>query len=190
MLTSKKFWNLFTEDNLLIAQSDTMLMDSAEEYFAKILEKNYAFLGAPWSYTCHACQAPLDGGCGHMIDQKVVASMAPHMVGNGGLSLRNRSAALRALEKYKLEKVEAVASRVFPQANASVQEGCTNEDVFFCKSFFGVENMPTRQEALEFSIEQVPPFSWNSGPCAIGCHKPWGYMHPALVKGILEKSKF
>jgi phosphoribosylanthranilate isomerase len=150
---------------VLIAQTDALFLKPATDYFKKLLEDPPSFLGAPWAYTCQVCQAPLTGGCGHMIDQAIVCTI-PEMVGNGGLSFRNVHDMIAVLN----DKNTAI-----------------NEDVFYCKAFSGKFKMPTRLEAMEFCIEQVPPISWP--PTSYACHKPYGYLPAPLVKGILEYYK-
>ncbi len=151
---------------VLIAQTDALFLKNATEYFKMLLLDPPSFLGAPWSYMCQVCQAPLTGGCGHMIDQAIVCTI-PEMVGNGGLSFRNVHDMIAVLN----DKNKAI-----------------NEDVFYCKAFSDRKfKMPTRLEALEFCIEQVPPISWP--PTAFACHKTYGYLPAPVVKGILEYYK-
>ena len=81
-----------------------------------------------------------------MIDQAIVASI-PSMVGNGGLSFRHIPTMLKALAAYPNGNIKA-----------------TNEDVFYSKAFTLMdETMPTRAEALEFCVEQVPELGYSHG---------------------------
>ena len=180
-------------DWVLVAQTDTLLMQPADGFLQGLVDRQVAFTGAPWSFVCGVCSGPLAGGCGHMIDQRAVASLAPAMVGNGGLSFRHVPSLLRALEARRLDAAphEAVL-RAWGAASSSapLQAGTTNEDVFFCKTLredVGAQ-LADRATALAFAIEQVPPLEWApSGPLAIGAHKPWAYLPDKLVAALLAR---
>jgi hypothetical protein len=127
-----------------------------------------------------------------MIDQEVVCSLAPSMVGNGGLSLRDSQVMKDICQKSCLDSTPCPKiSQLWnvPQGRKTLK-GTTNEDVFFCKSIV-LQNlpMPSRQEALEFAIEQVGPLSWNDSP-AIGMHKPWMYLPLPLVSALFEQISY
>lgn len=72
MLTSPEFWQLFTEEKLLIFQSDTLLTGTNIEEF-----ECYDYIGAP---------------CGRF-DERFIA--------NGGLSLRSRGLMLKCLREFR-----------------------------------------------------------------------------------------
>lgn len=191
LFTAPAFWELLPS-KVLIAQTDTLLMKPATEHVEAFLSK-YAFVGAPWSYLCQRCQKPLAKKCGHMIDQDIVCSLAPAMVGNGGLSVRDsnimkeicQSSCLDFLPCPKISQLWKV-----PQGRTIVK-GTTNEDVFFCKSIaLRSLPMPSRKEALEFAIEQVGPLEWSDSPCAVGLHKPWMYLPLPLVSALFEQIKY
>ena len=117
-----------------------------------------------------------------MIDQAIVSSI-PSMVGNGGFSLRHIPTMLKALETYSM----LTPDLPWAKGKGCTRFGASNEDVFYCKAFTLMkETMPTRLEALDFCIEQVPPMEWGSVP--LGMHKPWVYLPPGVVKGILDMS--
>jgi hypothetical protein len=193
LFTSPGFWSMLPK-YVLIAQTDTLLMKPAETMLEGFIAKDYAFVGAPWNYSCQRCKKPLSESCGHMIDQVAVWSMAPHMVGNGGLSFRNAR---------KMEEICSVSSlQPFPcgtvarvwmpkPLNRTAILGTTNEDVFYCKVLTDQGHaMPTRIEALEFAVEQVAPLAWSGGPPALGAHKPWAYLPLPLVESMLDLVKY
>ena len=174
LLTSRDFWGSIPYEWALITQTDVVLMDpQASTFLQTLIDTNTHFTGAPWSNQCGVCSGPLSGGCGHMIDQAVLASLSPHFVGNGGLSFRHVPSLLDALQSYSLGKLA----------------GCTNEDVFFCKAFTLLKkSIASRDVALKFAIEQIAPFEWNdSGPLAMGAHKPWSYLPDKLCAAILAR---
>lgn len=200
LFTSPAFWSHIEAEYIFITQTDTMLMRHADASLQEAIDKNLAFLGAPWNYTCTACQAPLDLGCGHMIDQRVVSSLGPDMIGNGGFCLRKKSLMLEALKRWKLDVAQPVAevASVWPHASGTVkQEGCTNEDVFYNKCFSilkqeGLDiNLASREQGIAFAIEQIGPWVWpKRGAVALGCHKPWVYLPPNLTRAILERTEY
>ncbi len=182
LLTSPAFWQTFKYEWVLTMQTDTVLLKPATQHLEALISKGIKFIGAPWSYVCNVCQNPLSCGCGHMIDQAIVASI-PGMVGNGGLSLRHIPTMLKALDTYNMLTPELS----WPKGKGTIRFGASNEDVFFSKAFTLMkETMPTRLEAMEFCVEQVAPVEWGSVP--LGLHKPWVYLPPGIVKGILDKS--
>jgi hypothetical protein len=77
MLTSKSFWEEMPFENILIFQTDTLLLDSNLDVFLE-----YDYVGAPWNKNL---------GWLHSSE---------HVTGNGGLSLRTKSGMLRALETF------------------------------------------------------------------------------------------
>jgi hypothetical protein len=195
LFTRPSFWKALGDmEWVMIAQTDTMLMKPAEQAVEDLIERKLHFVGAPWSFSCGVCGGPLDGGCGHMIDQAVVASLAPDMVGNGGLSLRHVPSMLQALEKFRLEAglVQELVTKWGPTPDsAALLKGTTNEDVFFCKAFkeLGL-TIADRNTGLQFAVEQIAPFAWNpvsDGPLSLGAHKPWAYLPDKLVKGMFDR---
>ena len=74
LLTSVKFWEDMPFENVLIFQTDTLLLDNDLDKFLK-----YDYVGAPWKKSFSWLHGP-----------------ETHVVGNGGLSLRKRSGMIRA----------------------------------------------------------------------------------------------
>ena len=193
LFTRSSFWKELGElDWVLIAQTDTMLMRPATDELESLISRGIRFVGAPWNFSCGVCGGPLDGKCGHMIDQAVVASLAPAMVGNGGLSLRHVPSMLQALQHFFLDAPqvkELVEKWGATPDTAKTLSGTTNEDVFFCKAFADLGfALADRATGLEFAIEQIAPFEWKpTGTLALGAHKPWAYLPDKLVKGIFDR---
>lgn len=187
LFTHPKFWSVLPTW-VLIAQTDTLLLQPAKIFLDSLIAKNIQYCGAPWNYLCHRCKKPLDEQCGHMIDQKRLVTLGPHMVGNGGLSFRNSKRMLEVCTQFCLESppCKTVLAKWGKLSERSTVQGTTNEDVFFCSSLASHE-IPSRIEALEFAIEQVPPLSWTQTVPSIGAHKPWMYLQKSLVESILKK---
>jgi hypothetical protein len=119
------------------------------------------------------CALPICEGvpcCGHMLDHAVLQKLAPNLVGNGGFSLRRRSAMLRVLDKF-----------------AFAGAGLTNEDTFFCHGLAQLGGVVApRDVALTFAVEQVPPTFLSLGkPAAVGLHKCYAYLRAPTVAALL-----
>jgi hypothetical protein len=200
LFTTAEFWESFPCRWILIMQTDTMLMRNADATLQSFIDRKLSYVGAPWNYSCTACQAPIDQGCGHMIDQRVVASLAPDMIGNGGMCFRDKNKILAVLQQYKLDaKLDANVLKAWKtdtnEKPRLLQLGCTNEDVFYAKSMREMPDctFPSRLEALDFAVEQIGPVSWpaeHKRAVALGCHKPWVYLPPNLVRGILSRAEY
>jgi hypothetical protein len=133
LLKSIKFWELVKGEIILSFQTDSLLLRSNIEEFL-----DYDFIGAPWS-------KPKEG----------------KFVGNGGLSIRNKSKTIEYLKKYENE------------------EGVW-EDIFFVKHLEDYQ-LPDILTAMKFSVEDI------FYPYPIGLHRPIKIPLP-LLKLILDKS--
>lgn len=192
LFTCPEFWKQLPR-YVLIAQTDTLLMKPASEYLESFIARNFSFVGAPWSYSCNRCKKPLSEGCGHMIDQVVVNSLAPHMVGNGGLSFRDTHTMIEICSRYCLEAkpCDLVSLAWSRPTGREVMKGTTNEDVFYNMGIRTLNKpVPSRLEALEFAVEQVAPLSWNATVPAMGAHKPWAYLSLPFVECMLNLVKY
>lgn len=183
LLTDPAFWTRFLPyKRIVIFQTDTAQLSDAP--LTQFLE--YDYVGAPWCNTCFVCGALLLPSrrrcCGHMIDHKALLHIAPNLVGNGGLSIRNPQAMAAACAKYRLATTadsDGQCREVIPDA--------TNEDVFLCVALtrMGARIAP-RQVAAQFAVEEVAPLVLTpDAPAASGIHKPWGYLAPDVMQCIL-----
>jgi len=77
LLTSVKFWEDMPFENVLIFQTDTVLLDDNLDEFLE-----YDYVGAPWNKSF-----------------SWLGGSTTHVVGNGGLSLRRRSGMIRAINE-------------------------------------------------------------------------------------------
>jgi hypothetical protein len=140
----------------IIVQDDGILLRPGVEEFLE-----YDYVGAPWK----SIPALSDAG------------VSPHMVGNGGLSIRDVAMML---------KITAAPSRQTCKHalfNNNLQP--IPEDVFFSIEVQKNKGkIPDEQTASRFAMEQV----WNDK--ALGMHKPWPYLGiPATIaylEGILS----
>jgi len=185
LFMSLQFWETIP-DWILIAQTDTMILQSKEEatkHLENLISQDIKYIGAPWSYTCNLCQEPLVKGCGHMIDQAVISKLKNG--GNGGLSLRHVPSMREALLLYTLDIELGAAQKKWKVDAKEKLKGTTNEDVFFCKAFDMLKfKVADRLTSLQFAIEQVPPFDLSVK--SFGVHKPWVYLDDKLVRYLLE----
>ena len=194
LFTLPTFWEQIRDDRVLIAQTDTALLKPCEPELRE-LSSQWSFVGAPWALHCQACSAAIADRCGHMIDQDVVASLAPNMVGNGGLSLRNVAVMKKVLAKWRLSsQPDAALLKAWgaKPSTAAVLSGTSNEDVFFCKAIALADDcglVCPRVVAQHFAIEQLGPAEWRAPP-ALGVHKPWVYLPAPFVKSIFATATF
>jgi len=121
LLKSADFWNRIDGEHVLIFQTDSLILRQGIEKFLQ-----YDYVGAPWKVSKE-----------HTLD-----------VGNGGLSLRRKSAMLKIIDKY-------------PDQTGHP------EDLYFCRHLKDDGYcLPSREIAKCFSVETV------SYDTPIGIHKP------------------
>jgi len=123
LLVSLDFYEKIPTEIFLIFQTDSIICESDKELINKFLE--YDYVGAPWKHH-------------------------NNKVGNGGLSLRTKSASIDIINKF-IYNGEA-------------------EDMFFTFNSSNA-NIPNPTDAANFSVETI--YSENS----FGVHKPWLYLN-------------
>jgi len=202
LFSMPEFWQKLGADTvpnqyILTAQTDTALLKPAEAQLQALIEAPYAYVGGPWALHCQMCQRALVSNCGHMIDQRVVSSMLPHMVGNGGLSLRRTADLFQITSEYKMDIVaDPTLTKLWKSdfAKRKIIKGTTNEDVFFCKALWdrSKDLIAPRAVAAAFAMEQCMPaeFGSKTEPPVLGVHKPWVYLPPPFVKSVLDMATY
>jgi hypothetical protein len=135
-MVNKQIYNLIPTETFLTFQLDTLISSKYKDYIYDFIE--YDYVGAPWK------KHPIPNVC----------------VGNGGLSLRKKSAILHAIENdtYNIKYVE-------------------NESVYF--SFY-IKNKPTVEKAKLFSTETI--FSEK----AFGTHNSYKHLSEDELNKISE----
>lgn len=156
LFLSPHFWAHMPFENILIFQTDAVLIDGNLDEFLK-----YDYVGAPWNKNQHWRQ---DGPMTLFnLTGKGVSRINPaaHLTGNGGLSLRRKSAMLRAIHnaKYRL----------------------TNEDYFFSVSSRHLMNVSPPEIAMRFSVETV------FCPNTIGFHACWRHLSDGEMAWIYSR---
>jgi len=149
-LKTKDFWNSLDANQVLIFQSDSLLIKPLPGLFFQ-----YSFLGAPWyDNVCIAERFPIynqleEGMFGEFCYQKPLwnrsaSNWMPYsrFYGNGGLSIRNTSEMIRICEQF---------------GNQSPPE--EHEDIFFARHLRDSIEQPPREIAQLFSAETM--FSAN-----------------------------
>lgn len=125
---SPAFWRQVPSEIVLTFEPDSVLLRRGIDEFLE-----YDYIGAPWVWA-------LNGG-----------GAAEGPVGNGGLSLRKRSAMLRILNKHRGERRRG-----------------TPEDQFFSHWLYrDGHRMPSLEAAAAFSTETL------FQPHSLGLHKAW-----------------
>lgn len=137
MLGSKKFWEELHSEHVLIYQIDTYIRHGNIEQYLE-----YDYVGAPWHpEKCRWCKSK-------------------SRVGNGGLSLRRRSAMLRCLSTRTTAYDDS-------------------EDIYFSVTCEDLLNLPPIEVAKSFSVE-----TWEH-PNPFGFHKPWAYLPSEYVYSLM-----
>jgi len=135
--TSIDFYKSLPTEICLFMETDSMIIPKNKNNIYHFLE--YDYVGAPWSGCIHSPESS-DG------------------VGNGGLSLRRRSAMIVTL-----------------QENPYTSK-CGPEDCHISKF---VAYKPRLDKACAFSMESIP--CWNS----FGLHKPWNYIQMQYITQVV-----
>lgn len=119
LLTSSEFWNLFKEEYILIFQADSRFCMGTKRHIRDFVGR-YEYIGTPWSARSG--------------DLRELG----HCVGNGGFSLRNRTAMLDCCEWLKSKHM----------TNGG------NEDILFVRCLLALKyRLPSCDEALAFAVE-------------------------------------
>ena len=167
LMTSSDLWShpVFAGDHVLTIQDDGVIMRPGIENDTEMM--SYDFVGAPW----------VQAG-----DNALILSQAgvdrSELVGNGGISLRRRSAMLAAISADQQLTGGRGVRTLFYQNMIPVPE-----DVFFSAR---VARCSPRSVANRFSFEQCVPSPTSSPPPTppYAFHKPWCYLDPGVLVGM------
>ena len=131
MLLTESFWNRINAEHILIFQGDSLLLrHGINDYL------DYDYVGAPWPHDSFTT------------------------VGNGGLSLRRKSAIIRVFKEYDISQAPLELKPEFLDQ--------VPEDVYFSYGLTYLQgNVPSWEEAMKFSVESIP----YDNP--IGMHQMW-----------------
>lgn len=153
LLKDSSFWkSILPYEHCMLVQDDGFVLDSNIANFFK-----YDYVGAPWI----VCEG-----------NNELQSMCPHMVGNGGLSIRSIPMMIRITETYQREKNQPFNNLLQP----------IPEDVYFSllvKRDGG--NIPNAPEAATFACEEDFNIDAN------GVHKFWVYCSESNIIALCEK---
>lgn len=146
-------WHKIKADTVCWIELDCLLCRPGITEFLK-----WDYVGAPWR-----AEMALSPGC---------------CVGNGGLSVRRKSAMLQIAEGYTDE----------PIPNPEV---IYTEDLYFCINMQlcnqeqpGTFNIPDVDTAARFCVESI------YSPSPIGLHKTWDYLTPHQVEKLLGNIQY
>lgn len=157
LLKSSTFWKHIRCKKCLIVQDDGMLVRPGVE---REYMNRFDFVGAPWLQ-------------GQVILQNATN---PHLVGNGGLSVRN----VRAMIDIAEEGEQNLRNReLFVNGAQSVPE-----DVYFARGVWQRRDeyvLADRTSASLFSSEQ------ELTDASLGFHKPWPYHRLTCVLSFFER---
>jgi glycosyltransferase involved in cell wall biosynthesis len=129
LLASKKFWELFAGEKILLYQEDSCIFKSNVEDFLQ-----WDYIGAPWTKT---------------------QNDTPNCVGNGGLSLRTKQRMIDIIERISIEHTEISSHTIAYMKNAKMT--ICPEDVYFAKNMqtYNLGRVADWDSASEFSTELI-----------------------------------
>ncbi len=171
LMISSDLYSRFADfEYLLIHQSDVYLFKNELDYWCN---QSYDYIGAPWYKTSALTKGPLHAWLYRTIWQRILArkrknGWLANKVGNGGLSLRNISSALKTLELCNVDLYERYWN---PKSHNY------NEDIFWSIEAVKINRafrIPHWEEALQFALEFEPENAVKrmGGKLPFGCHAP------------------
>jgi len=169
LLKSQKFYTSFKDYKyMLVIHTDCLIFKNDLSYFC---EKNYDYIGAP------------------IFNDYSSEKLIYHFVGNGGLSLRKISTAIKVLEsrknpikflKWSIPHFLKLPKKLFNKFILKNEYPISsllsrNEDIFWsceAKKFYPQFKVAPFKEACKFSIEngREKCMEINSGELPFGCH--------------------
>lgn len=158
LLATNEFWSSLPYENVLIFQTDSVLLDNNLTKFL-----GYDYVGAPWRENLKWLKT--EGISVKKI--KWLKTPGINIVGNGGLSLRRKSAMIRVIKL--------------------VHYAGGGEDIYFAIKCKHLLNIPSPDFASTFSVESVVDDNTK------GYHKCWDYLGKDMDKvykridGIIHK---
>lgn len=169
LLLSRGFYSAFSLfDYILIHQADVFLFKDELSIWC---EKNYDYIGAPWFRPDKLNRGFLFNLLNRLklaFKKNKVYANRHNKVGNGGLSLRKVSTALKILDTVKPSLLKKYTQTVGPDFN---------EDIFWSLEALNVlpeYSIPEMMEALQFAIEFEPSKAYSilNHNLPFGCHAP------------------
>ena len=157
MLKQPGFWRNMPNEHLLVIQTDALLAKPLHPFFF-----NFSYLGAPFLPRQHSEYFTMRDSQGHIsrffkTDSPIHGSpdrdVYPHLNGNGGLSIRSKTAMQTICERW---------GKLSPNQEA--------EDVFFSRHISKVSTPAPLDIAQTFATETT----YN--PNAVGSHACWKYL--------------
>lgn len=184
LLLSRGFYTTFALfDYILIHQADVFLFKDELNAWC---EKNYDYIGAPWFRPDKLNRGFLFHALQHLklaFKKNKVYADRYNKVGNGGLSLRKVSTALKILDLVNPSLLKKY----------SHAQGCGfNEDIFWsleAPAILPSYTIPEMSEAMQFAVEFEPAkaYVFLNENLPFGCHAPlkhdvefWKKFIPAL----------
>ena len=168
MLKHPEFWRQMPHESLLIIQTDALLARPLDPFFFQ-----FPYLGAPFLPRQHSEYFETRQANGRIsgffkTDTPIHSSpnpdVYPHLHGNGGLSIRQRSVMLAICEQL-----------------GSSSPATELEDVFFSRHVARFATAPPLEIAQAFALETT----YN--PQAIGSHACWKFLNSAHLAEHLDQ---
>lgn len=168
LLLSEVFYLAFSlYDYLLIHQADVYLFKDELRFWC---EKGYDYIGAPWFRPDLLNKGKIFNFFQELklaLKRNKVYASRHNKAGNGGLSLRKISSALKVLKE--------VSPALLQQYSGNSGDAC-NEDIFWSLEAPRLTSfkIPELEEAMRFAIEFHPSraFEYLGNELPFGCHAP------------------
>jgi len=169
LLLSRGFYTTFAlYDYILIHQADVYLF---KDHLAMWCEKNYDYIGAPWFRPDKLNRGLLFNAVQKLklvFKRNKLYGNRYNKVGNGGLSLRKVSSALKVLD---------LADPALLKKYSHNQAHQFNEDIFWsleAPRILSSYTIPEMREAMQFAVEFEPAIAYQllNENLPFGCHAP------------------
>jgi len=168
MMKQKLFWQGLPHEQLLVCQTDSLLSRPLPAFFF-----SYPYLGAPFLpaqqsevFERRSRKGDLQGffKVDTPIHGKPNPDVYPHLHGNGGLSIRHRSAMVDICERYAVHSADEEM-----------------EDVFFSRHLNSIHKAAPLEMAQAFACES------RYQETAIGSHAGWKYWSSMQLAEHLDR---
>jgi hypothetical protein len=145
LLLSQTFWNSIKEENILIFQTDSFIVNDKYK-----IPQDYAFLGASYNY-------------GRIVNNKYVDVVAPPHYKyniNGGFSFRKKSVMIECIQKVSNEDILQVRLKNKLNIDNFQNTFILQEDVFFNHALLILDyKLPTLEICNTFCSQQNKDFN-------------------------------
>ena len=184
LMLSEDFYRAFDDyEYILICQTDVFVFEDKLDHWCG---KGYDYIGAPWLASKQTVLNRLLFKLNNVFRKKKKSNEHYFKVGNGGFSLRNTSAMLRAVTR---RKEDMAASS--PALAAWAPQNLHIEDLYFSLVAPTLTDMkiPDYREAVDFCVDRRPKLALqlNHGKLPFACHRFYDPKVKGFWEGIIKR---